>query len=99
MSNQIGPVWRNEEERQVLAEVYKAFATRFDPATRNPIAYQEWFRGAGILPPTPTQEKKTLVVNCNYKPLLMMKEVMALAEKFNLVLQLREIDENGNPKV
>lgn len=96
MPNQSGPVWRNEEERQVLAEVYKAFATRFDPSTRNPISYQEWFRGAGILPPTPTQQKRTLVINCNYRPLLMMKEVMGLAEKFDMVLELREVDPDGN---
>ncbi len=96
MSNQ-GPVWRNEEERQILSEVYRAFATRIDPTTKTPLAYQEWFRGAGILPPTPTQTKRTLRINCNYRPLLMMKEVMALAEKFDMVLHLQEVDADGNP--
>lgn len=89
-----GPVWKNEEDRKVLAEVYRAFATRFD-AQGNPTTYQEWFRGAGIVD---YPDKRSLVINCNYKPLLMMKEVLALTTKYNLELFLREIDSNGNPK-
>jgi hypothetical protein len=92
-----GPVWRNEQERQILAEVYKSFATKFD-SQRNPIAYQEWFRGAGIIQKNSQDQKMTLIVNCNYKPLLVMKEVLALAEKHGLLLELREVDPEGKPK-
>lgn len=92
-----GPVWRNEEERRVLAEVYRSFATRFD-GNRNPTAYQEWFRGAGILENHPKTGGRTLVINCNYKPLLMMKEVLSIATKHNLLLYVQEVDYDGNPK-
>lgn len=91
-----GPIWRNEQERQILAEVYKSFATRRD-STGIPISYQEWFRGAGIVDRHPVKMTKTLVINCNYKPRLMMKEVMAIAEKHGLALYLQEVDTNGNP--
>ena len=97
MANNEGPVWRNEQERQILAEVYRSFATKFD-GQRNPVAYQEWFRGAGLIQQHPDDVAKTLVVNCNYRPLLMMKEVLALSEKFGLKLLVQEVDGNGNPK-
>jgi len=48
MTNINGPTWKNEKDRQILAEVYKTFATRLDN-NGNPTAYQEWFRGAGIV--------------------------------------------------
>jgi hypothetical protein len=80
-----------------LAEVYRSFATAFD-GQRNPTAYQEWFRGAGIIDNHPSTSARTLVINCNYKPLLMMKEVLGLAEKHRLALFLQEVDPSGNPK-
>ncbi len=95
MSN--GPVWKNEEERQILAEVYWSFATKFD-GQKNPVAYQEWFRGAGIVENHPVKMAKTLVINCNYRPLLLMKEVMALAERSGLAVYLQEVDPEGKPK-
>lgn len=91
-----GPTWRNEQERQILAEVYKSFATKKD-GNGVPIAFAEWFRGAGIVDRHPVKMAKTLVINCNYKPRLMMKEVMGLAEKYGLALYLQEVDSNGNP--
>lgn len=92
-----GPTWKNEQDRQILAEVYRAFATRFD-SNKNPTEYQQWFRGAGIVEQHPVKMTRTLVINCNYKPLLMMKEVLALAEKHSLALFLQEVDQSGNPK-
>jgi hypothetical protein len=97
MANDRGPVWKNEQERQILAEVYRSFATSFD-SNRNPTSYQEWFRGAGIVDNHPVKMTKTLVINCNYRPLLMMKEVLGLAEKYGLALFLQEVNSNGNPK-
>jgi len=92
-----GPVWKNEEDRKILAEVYKAFATRFD-GNGNPTAYQEWFRGAGIVENHPSKMARTLVLNCNYRPLLMMKEVMALAQTHGIAVFLQEVDANGKPR-
>lgn len=92
-----GPKWKNEEERRILAEVYRSFATSFD-GNKNPTAYQSWFRGAGIVENHPVKMAKTLVINCNYKPLLFMKEVLAVAEKFGLALYLQEVDQSGQPK-
>lgn len=92
-----GPVWKSEGDRQILADVYRSFATAFD-SNRNPTAYQAWFRGAGIVEKHPLKGTRTLVITCNYKPLLLMKEVMALAEKHGLALFLQEVDELGNPK-
>ena len=97
MSNNKGPVWKNEADRQVLAEVYRSFATSFD-GNKNPTAYQSWFRGAGIVDSHPMKTGRTIVINCNYKPLLLMKEIMSLAGKFNLEVYLQEVDELGNPK-
>lgn len=97
MSNNTGPVWKNEQERQILAEVYRSFATQFD-GQKNPTAYQQWFRGAGIVENHPVKMTRTLVINCNYKPVLLMKEVMLLAEKHGLALYLQEVDPDGNPK-
>jgi hypothetical protein len=91
-----GPIWKNEQDRQILAEVYKAFSTRRD-SNGVPIAYMEWFRGAGIVENHPVKMTRTLVINCNYKPRLMIKEVMSVAEKFGLPLYLQEVDANGNP--
>lgn len=96
MPNDRGPVWRNEQERQILAEVYRSFGTKFDP-DGNPTHYQEWFRGAGIIENHPVKMSRTLQINCNYKPLLMMKDVIALAEKYGLDLFLQEVDPAGNP--
>lgn len=90
-----GPVWKNEEERQILAEVYKSFATGFDE-NGNPNAYQAWFRGAGIVENHPKMMAKTLVLTCNYKPLLLMKEVQTVAQKFKLQVYLQEVDKAGN---
>lgn len=92
-----GPVWKNEADRQVLAEVYRSFATKFD-GNKIPTEYQEWFRGAGIVEKHSKTGGKTLVINCNYKPLLMMKEVLSLATKHNLLLHVQEVDYDGNPK-
>lgn len=92
-----GPIWRNESDRQILAEIYRSFATKFD-SNKNPTVYQEWFRGAGIVEKHPEKGCRTLVVNCNYKPLLMMKEILALAEKYKLALLIQEVDYDGNPK-
>lgn len=97
MANNAGPVWKNEQDRQILAEVYRAFATKFDE-NHNPVAYQQWFRGAGIVENHPAKMARTLLINCNYRPLLLMKEVLALAEKHGLALFLQEVDEMGNPK-
>lgn len=97
-----GPVWKNEQERQILAEVYRSFATSFDNGNRvtgNPVAYQEWFRGAGIVENHPVKMTKTLVITCNYRPFLLLKEVQALADKYGLALYLQEVDSNGNPRV
>lgn len=92
-----GPVWKNEEDRKILEEVYRTFATRLD-AKGNPVAYQEWFRGAGIVYDHPVKMAKTLEVNCNYRPVLIMKELRTLADKHGLELYLQEVDVNGNPK-
>lgn len=97
MSNNTGPVWKSEGDRQILAEVYRSFATKFD-GSGNPTAYQEWFRGAGIVEKHNVKMARTLEINCNYRPLLMMKEVLAIAEKYGLELFLREVDAAGNPK-
>ncbi len=92
-----GPVWKNEEDRKILAEVYRSFATAFD-GNGNPTAYQSWFRGAGIVDLHPAKMARTLVINCNYRPLLLMKEVMALAGRLGLEFYLQEVDQLGNPK-
>jgi len=92
-----GPVWKNEVERKILAEVYRSFATAFD-GNKNPTAYQEWFRGAKIVEAHPVKMARTLVINCNYRPLLMLKEVLALAEKHGLAVYLQEVDQDGNPR-
>lgn len=97
MANNSGPVWKNETDRQILAEVYRSFATSFD-GQGNPQAYQQWFRGAGIVERHPVKMARTLQINCNYKPILMMKEVIAIAEKYGLELFLQEVDPDGNPK-
>ena len=95
--SQEGPVWKNEQERQILAEVYKSFATKFSGG--QPVAYQEWFRGAGIVENHPVRLTKTLVINCNYRPFLLMKEVQGIADKFGLALYLQEVEPDGTPKV
>jgi antibiotic biosynthesis monooxygenase (ABM) superfamily enzyme len=97
MPNNTGPAWKNETDRKILAEVYKSFATQFD-GQGNPTSYQEWFRGAGIVEQHPAKMARTLHINCNYRPLLMMKEVLALAERFGLEVYLQEVDANGNPR-
>lgn len=91
------PIWKNETDRQILASVYKSFATRVD-GQGNPTSYQEWFRGAGIVENHPAKMGRTLLINCNYRPLLMMKEILAIAEKHGLMMILQEVDANGNPK-
>lgn len=96
MSNQSGPVWKNEQDRKILAEVYRSFATRFD-GNGNPTAYQEWFRGAGIVENHPVKMARTIQINCNYRPLLLMKEVRSLAEKYGLEVYLQEVDADGKP--
>jgi antibiotic biosynthesis monooxygenase (ABM) superfamily enzyme len=68
-------MWKNEQDRQILAEVYRSFATAFD-GNNNPTAYQSWFRGAGIVENHPMKMARTLVINCNYRPLLLMKEIL-----------------------
>ena len=88
--------YKNEEERKIIAEVYKAFATEFD-GNGNPTAYQQWFRSAGIVENHPGKMTRTLQINCNYRPLLIMKEVQTVADKYNLALFLQEVDQNGNP--
>lgn len=97
MSNTTGPHWKNEEDRKILAEVYRAFATAFD-GNRNPTAYQEWFRGAGIVENHPVKMCRTLQINCNYRPLLLIKEIYTLANKYSLDVYLQEVDSDGNPK-
>ena len=93
-----GPTWRNDKERQILAEVYRSFATAFD-ANKNPTAYQQWFRGAGIIDGDASNPQQVLVINCNYRPFLVMKEVLGLAERHGLKLKLQEVDKDGNPTV
>lgn len=95
MSIKIG--YKNEEERQIVAEVYKSFATAFD-GNGNPTAYQQWFRSAGIVENHPIKMAKTLQINCNFRPLLIMKEVQTIAEKYGLQLYFQEVDANGNAK-
>lgn len=97
MPNDMGPVWKNDQDRQVLADVYRSFATEFD-RNKNPTAYQSWFRGAGIVENHPMKTGRVLLINCNYKPLLLMKEILSLAAKHNLEVYLQEVDANGNPK-
>jgi hypothetical protein len=91
-----GPVWRDERERQILAEVYRSFATSFDK-NKMPTAYQQWFRGAGIVDGEGSDNQKTLVINCNYRPFLVLKEVNGLAQKYGMRLKLQEVDKDGNP--
>ena len=90
-------MWKNEQDRQILAEVYRSFATAFD-GNNNPTAYQSWFRGAGIVENHPMKMARTLVINCNYRPLLLMKEILSVASKLNIEVFLQEVDEMGNPK-
>jgi len=97
MTNINGPTWKNEKDRQILAEVYKTFATRLDN-NGNPTAYQEWFRGAGIVEYHPIKTTRTLQINCNYKPLLFMKEILSLTQKYGLELFIQEVDPDGKPK-
>jgi antibiotic biosynthesis monooxygenase (ABM) superfamily enzyme len=97
MANNNGPMWKNEQDRQILAEVYRSFATAFD-GNNNPTAYQSWFRGAGIVENHPMKMARTLVINCNYRPLLLMKEILSVASKLNIEVFLQEVDEMGNPK-
>jgi len=85
-----------EVEKRILAEVYKAFATEFD-GNGNATAYQQWFRSASIVENHPSKMATTLQINCNYKPLLIMKELQTLAQRFNLELYVQEVDQNGNP--
>jgi hypothetical protein len=89
--------WKNDEERKIVAEVYKAFATGFD-SQGNPTSYQSWFRRAGIVDNHPVKMAKTLQIDCNYRPLLLMKEVLSIAEKHGLSLYIQEVDADGNPK-
>jgi|ERR1044072_3528891 hypothetical protein len=96
-TNDIGPKWKDEKERLILQDVYKAFASRID-STGTPIEFQEWFRGAGIVENHPIQMARTLEINVNYRPIFMMKEIIALAEKHGLALYLREVDSEGKPK-
>jgi hypothetical protein len=93
----MGPTWKNDEERKILAEVYQSFATKTDPQTGFPVAFQEWFRGAGIVDSHPSTQQRTLVINCNYRPFLMMKDIIALSDKFGIKLFLQEVDSNGKP--
>ena len=68
MANNNGPMWKNEQDRQILAEVYRSFATAFD-GNNNPTAYQSWFRGAGIVENHPM---KMLRKSIKWKGLLTM---------------------------
>jgi hypothetical protein len=91
------PLQIKPQDRPIIAEVYRAFATAFD-GNGNPTAYQQWFRSAGIVENHPVKMAKTLVIRCNFRPLLLMKEVQTIAMKHNLELYLEEVDANGNPK-
>ena len=85
-----------EKERKILQEVYKAFATDFD-GNGNPTAYQQWFRSASIVERHPVKMATTLQINCNYRPLLIMKEIQMLSQRFGLELYVQEVDQNGKP--
>ena len=91
------PLQIRPEDRPIIAEVYRAFATAFD-GNGNPTAYQQWFRSAGIVENHPVKMSKTLVIRCNFKPLLLMKEIQSIALKHNLDVYLEEVDAAGNPK-
>ena len=89
--------YKNEEERRIVADIYRSFGTAFD-RDGNPTEYQQWFRAAGIVEKHPVKMCRTIQINCNYKPLLMMKEVMAIADRHGLPVFLQEVDANGYPK-
>lgn len=78
-----GATWKNEEERVILAEVYKTFAAEVD-SNGVPTRYQEWFRGAGIVENHPTKMCRALVINANYFPAVEQQKIIALSQKYNL---------------
>jgi hypothetical protein len=92
--NTIG--YKTEEERQIVAEIYKTFATDFD-GNGFPIAYQQWFRGAGFVDNHPVKMTKTLQINCNFKPLLILKDIMGIETKYGYPVFLQEVDKDGTP--
>ena len=80
-----GPTWRDEKERLITESCYKTFGP------------QQWFRGAQIYPDHPVKLGLTLEIAVNYRPVLMMKELLSFADKYGMMLFIKEVDNQGNP--
>lgn len=86
-------IYRNEQERRILKYVYDNFHM------------YNWFRGAGIVDihPLTKEEKKVLVINCNFKPFLDFFNIKKILEPIEIQERMeiywREVDENGNDKL
>lgn len=77
----------NEQDRQILAEFIKTYAT------------QQWLRGANIIENHPTTFRKTLEVAVNYRPLNEMVQIRSFVHKHGLAIEFVQVPVNPEDKV
>lgn len=65
----------NQEDRRVLGEFWDLYKNH------------QWFRSANIVENHPTQMRKTLEINANYKPIVEIKDVLSFTHKYNLAVE------------
>ena len=64
----------NPHDRKLLGDFYDTFCNT------------QWFRGAYIVEKHPTHMRKTLVVECEYKPIAAMKDILMVTQPLNISL-------------
>ena len=72
----------NEQDRQILAEFIKTYATH------------QWLRGANIIENHPTTFRKTLEVHVNYRPLNEMVQIRSFVHRHGLAIEFVQVPVN-----
>lgn len=77
------PRWTNDKDKAIVEEAYRSFAVDFD---RNgiPVAYQQWFNGASVIPNHPVKLGRTLEIQANYYPAAELNTLANLAAKHGI---------------
>ena len=77
------PRWTNEEDKKIVEEVYRRFATEFN-REGIPTAYQQWFNGAAVIPDHPVKLCKTIEIQANYYPAAELNSVVEISMKYGI---------------
>ena len=77
------PRWTNDADKAIVEDIYRAFAVDFD---RNhvPVAYQQWFNGAAVVPNHPVKLTKAIDIQANYYPSAEINTLSTIAMKYGL---------------